>query len=52
METLKNKDGFFDRRDSYAGLVEEVRQSPDMFDDAAFEHDVECGLLCSPDGAT
>jgi hypothetical protein len=40
-------DGFFDRRDSYAGLKDEVHRSPDMFDLTA-EHDVECGLLCEP----
>lgn len=48
METLKNKEGFFDRRDKYADLVEEVRRAPDMFEDLTAEHDVECGLLCQP----
>jgi 3'-phosphoadenosine 5'-phosphosulfate sulfotransferase (PAPS reductase)/FAD synthetase len=39
--------GFFDKRDQYLELAEEVRQSPDMFpmDD---EHDAECGLQCEP----
>lgn len=40
--------GFFDRRDSYAGLLEEVRREPDMFVLGA-EHDAECGLHCQPD---
>jgi 3'-phosphoadenosine 5'-phosphosulfate sulfotransferase (PAPS reductase)/FAD synthetase len=38
--------GFFDRRDSYAGLCGEVHKSPDLFE-ADAEHDVECGLLCA-----
>jgi 3'-phosphoadenosine 5'-phosphosulfate sulfotransferase (PAPS reductase)/FAD synthetase len=38
--------GFFDRRDRYSELREEVRRSPDMFD-MSVEHDVECGLLCA-----
>lgn len=40
-------DGFFDRRDRYAELKDEVHRSPDLFDTSA-EHDVECGLLCEP----
>jgi hypothetical protein len=41
--------GQFDRRDSYAGLKEEVRLQPDIFDDPlGDEHDTECGLLCGP----
>jgi hypothetical protein len=41
--------GFFDRRDSYAGLAAEVRAQPDLFvDEADEEHDAECGLLCQP----
>lgn len=41
--------GFFDRRDSYSGLLAEVRRQPDMFTPIPpDEHDVECGLLCSP----
>lgn len=43
-------DGFFDKRDSYRGLRDEVGKSPDLFDDS-FEHDVECGLLCAPEMA-
>lgn len=39
--------GFFDRRDSYSGLLAEVRRSPDLFE-MGDEHDVECGLLCEP----
>jgi hypothetical protein len=39
----------FDRRDSYAGLRDEVLKSPDLFD-ASAEHDVECGLMCQPYG--
>ncbi len=42
--------GFFDKRDSYRGLRDEVGKSPDLFDDS-FEHDVECGLLCAPEMA-
>jgi len=39
--------GFFDKRDSYADLADEVRRQPDFFVDLeAIEHDVECGLLC------
>ena len=43
----RSVNGFFCRRDSYAGLQSEVHQSPDLFD-ASDEHDVECGLLCQP----
>lgn len=39
--------GFFDRRDRYAGLVDEVRRSPELFEPAGDEYDVECGLHCS-----
>lgn len=38
--------GFFDRRDSYSGLLSEVRKAPDLFSPLDDEHDVECGLLC------
>jgi hypothetical protein len=41
--------GFFDRRDSYAGLLAEVKKSPDLFEALGVEHDVECGLLCQPE---
>jgi hypothetical protein len=44
-EQERSVNGFFDRRDSYAGLQSEVHKSPDLFDLGA-EHDVECGLLC------
>lgn len=42
---------WFDRRDSVAGLVVEVRRSPDLFDDfdEAAEHDSECGVTCGAD---
>lgn len=40
--------GFFDRRDSYSGLLAEVHKSPDLFDQLSVEHDTECGLLCQP----
>ena len=40
--------GFFDRRDSYAGLKEECARQPDFFTEPDIEHDVECGLLCEP----
>jgi len=46
-EQERSVNGFFDRRDSYAGLQAEVHKSPDLFD-ASAEHDVECGLLCQP----
>lgn len=40
-------DGSFDKRDDYAGLLDEVRRSPSLFDDPADEeYDVECGLTC------
>jgi hypothetical protein len=42
--------GFFDRRDRVAGLVEEVRRSPELFDEFdAEEYDAECGLTCAGD---
>lgn len=44
--------GFFDKRDRYAGLVEEVHNSPTMFDEPDDEeYDVECGLHCASDAA-
>lgn len=40
--------GFFDRRDRYVALVEEVKSSPQLFDSFdPEEYDVECGLQCS-----
>lgn len=42
----KQERGWFDRRDSVAGLAEEVRRSPEIFDAIADEYDVECGLHC------
>ncbi|XAI96301.1 putative NinC-like recombination protein [Microcystis phage Mae-JY30] len=42
---------WFDRRDTYAGLEAEVRNSPDLFEELdQSEDDVECGLLCGPAG--
>lgn len=42
--------GWFDRRDSIAGLVAEVAQSPTLFDPIeAHEYDVECGDACGGD---
>jgi 3'-phosphoadenosine 5'-phosphosulfate sulfotransferase (PAPS reductase)/FAD synthetase len=48
-----NGRGWFDKRDRVAGLVEEVRRSPSLFDDVADdeEYDVECGLHCAAEGA-
>ncbi|UTV37627.1 hypothetical protein MYG64_04735 [Ensifer adhaerens] len=45
-------DGSFDRRDSVANLIEEVRRSPELFEilDES-EYDAECGLHCAPAGA-
>lgn len=41
--------GFFDHRDSYAGLKLEVARQPDFFVEALdADHDVECGLICQP----
>jgi hypothetical protein len=44
----KSVNGFFDRRDQYSELVDEVRRSPDLFAPLTADHDVECGLLCQP----
>lgn len=43
--------GFFDRRDTIAELMEEVRASPELFDglDLLPEYDVECGDMCGSD---
>ncbi|MGZ2449642.1 hypothetical protein ACVIRO_002396 [Rhizobium ruizarguesonis] len=44
--------GFFDKRDRYAGLVDEVKRSPTLFDDGDLEeYDVECGLHCATEDA-
>ena len=51
IDAEQSVNGFFDRRDSYSGLLTEVRRAPDMFDDLDVEHDVECGLLCEPEVA-
>lgn len=46
----KQERGWFDKRDSVAGLLAEVAATPDLFDDfdqaIADEHDAECGLYC------
>ena len=43
--------GRFDKRDRVAGLVEEVRRSPDFFEDPSQfdEYDTECGMTCGRD---
>ena len=43
-----NGRGWFDRRDRIAELVDEVRRSPDFFEDRAQfgEYDTECGVSC------
>lgn len=44
----KQERGWFDRRDSIAGLLAEVRKAPDLFEPIdADEYDVECGLHCA-----
>jgi len=46
-EQERSVNGFFDRRDSYAGLARLAGH--DLFPPALEEeHDVECGLLCQP----
>lgn len=46
-EQEERLDQFFDRRDRVAGLVEEVRRSPELFDALdEDEFDAECGLTC------
>lgn len=48
---LEAEFGFFDRRDLVADLVEEVRQSPELFDlvEGSAEYDAECGDSCGGD---
>jgi hypothetical protein len=44
----KQERGWFDKRDSIAGLAAEVAANPDMFEDIEpEEYDVECGTYCS-----
>ncbi|MBN7804884.1 Nin-like protein [Agrobacterium rosae] len=48
------QDGWFDKRDTVAELIEQVRSTPsffDEFDDDDLDHeaDTECGLHCSPE---
>jgi hypothetical protein len=46
IDAEQSVNGFFDRRDSYSGLLAEVHRSPDLFEPLPVEHDAECGLLC------
>lgn len=49
IEQEREQEGWFDRRDTMAGLVEECRRSPELFDEPEdFEYDTECGLICAP----
>jgi len=48
IDVERSVNGWFDKRDSYMGLLEEVGRSPDLFESLDDEHDVECGLLCQP----
>lgn len=44
----KQERGWFDKRDSIAGLLAEVARQPTLFDPVDdLEHDVECGLHCA-----
>lgn len=46
----REQNGFFDRRDTIADLVAQVREEPDLFDPAdPAEYDVECGDSCGGD---
>lgn len=47
----QEQEGWFDRRDQMADLVEECRRSPEFFDEPIDleEYDVECGLTCAPE---
>lgn len=48
IDAEQSVNGFFDRRDSYSELRDEVHRSPDLFGPLVVEHDVECGLVCQP----
>ena len=48
IDAEQSVNGFFDRRDSYSELRDEVHRSPDLFAPLTAEHDTECGLLCPP----
>lgn len=48
IDAEQSVNGFFDRRDSYSGLLAEVHRAPDLFGPLSAEHDAECGLLCQP----
>ncbi len=42
--------GYFDRHDSVQDLIDEVANTPELFDEVdGFEYDTECGLLCAPE---
>jgi 3'-phosphoadenosine 5'-phosphosulfate sulfotransferase (PAPS reductase)/FAD synthetase len=46
----KQERGWFSKRDSIAGLVDEVGRTPGLFDDIGDEEfDAECGLTCAAD---
>lgn len=48
------QDGWFDKRDTMAELMEQVRTTPSFFDeteDEDQEHDTECGLHCAMEEA-
>ncbi|KQU79834.1 hypothetical protein ASD00_36105 [Ensifer sp. Root31] len=48
----KQERGWFDKRDSIAGLAAEVAASPEFFDEFdPEEYDVECGLHCALEAA-
>jgi 3'-phosphoadenosine 5'-phosphosulfate sulfotransferase (PAPS reductase)/FAD synthetase len=49
IEQEQEQNGWFDRRDQMADLVDECRRSPELFDEPEdLEYDVECGLTCAP----
>lgn len=47
----QEQEGSFDRRDTYADLVDECQRTPTFFDEPIDleEYDVECGLTCAPE---
>lgn len=48
----KQERGWFDKRDSVAGLADEVRRSPELFEPIdPEEYDAECGLTCAGEAA-
>jgi len=49
IEQERAVNGWFDSRNSYADLLDELKREPDMFEPMPDEeYDVECGLLCQP----